>query len=88
MKRFAALIAAALLSGCGATATGNLKEVKCTADYELKTFVVAGNAEVNISAMRENRFGQKYLRLSTDNKKLRFVNRWQPADQFTNLRCE
>lgn len=88
MKKVAIIIGALLLSGCGATATGNYREVNCTAKYNLKTFVVAGDADVNISAMRENRFGKKYLRLSVYNRQVQFYNRWQPAEYFTNLRCE
>ena len=89
MKKLAIVIAAAtLLSGCGATATGNFKEADCKAKYDIKTFVVAGAYDVNISGVRENRFGQKHYRLSTDNKEVRFVNRWQPEEYFYNVRCE
>ncbi len=88
MKRFAALIATALLSGCGASATGNFREVECTAKYDIKTFVVAGAYEVNISGVRENRFGQKQYRMSVDNKSVIFVNRWQPSEYFYDVRCK
>lgn len=88
MKKLAIVIAAALLSGCGATATGNFKEVDCKAKYDIKTFAVAGAYDVNISGVRENRFGQKHYRLSTDNKEVRFVNRWQPEEYFYDVRCK
>lgn len=87
-KLIAVLIATAALTGCATSASGNYQEVDCTGIYTVKTFPVNDSYPVKINAVRENRFGEKYYRVSPSQKFVTFVNRWQNENKFEVVECE
>ena len=87
-KLIAVLIAAASLTGCATSASGNYQEVDCTGIYTVKTFPVNDSYPVKINAVRENRFGEKSYRVSPSQKFVSFVNRWQGEKHFDAVECK
>lgn len=81
-------VMAALLTGCGASLNGNYQEVDCNGYYKVKTFPVNETYPVKINAVRENRFGDKSYRASTDQKYVKFVGRWQKSENFEYVECK
>ncbi|HCJ5618332.1 TPA: hypothetical protein NU305_001298 [Escherichia coli] len=79
--------AAVALTGCAASVDGGFKEVDCTGVYLVKTFPLNDKYPVKINAVRQNRFGEKYYRISPSQRYVTFAHRWQSEDKFEIVEC-
>lgn len=88
MKRFSVILIA-LLSGCATLDNmDNGKEVDCTAHFNSETFAVPGYYLVNINRVRYDRFGNEFVRPSSNND-INFIGGgYHPISDFSDFECK